>query len=395
MRLLSIIGALLGLSYLALFAALQAPMVTATQPLEADLPGTILAAPDEALTFARTQIAGKPHLLLVTGWKEDGVMALDLTKVALTPLENGFAALDHFGRGALIEMIPILADKVQFFSQSALLPVAEGPRHISFGTNFADHGAEVNNEMPFHFPRLVKPTASVTSIAIDPDAQMIDYEVEICMSFDRKIASLEDFDAAREQLFLCGDFTDRKIMLQGMPEDEDRLSGIAFTDAKSLPGFFPTGPYAVIPRDWRSFVAQEALATTLNDRPMQWTMGGQMILDFRDMTKAALASGERKKWTSKGDPVALLPTNPIEPGQVLLSGTTEGVLFRPPSQRVIITLGAKYGMLGGFLSGKSGYRYVLDEIIQRTIDRKIMLVPRDIVVHHSSRLGTIRTHFTT
>ncbi len=46
------------------------------------------------------------------------------------------------------------------------------------------------------------------------------------MSFDRAIASLHDFDAARKLVFLCGDFTDRRVMLEGMPEDEDTLAAL-------------------------------------------------------------------------------------------------------------------------------------------------------------------------
>ena len=377
--------------YGALFVALQLPMVSRTEPIEARFPVSQLADPGKALTFARASVEGVPHMLLVTEQTEQGARAIDLNAMAERELGDPFEALDHFGRQALVQMTDRQQSLAQLYNQAEFLPTVQGPRHISFGTNFLDHGTEVNNETPFYFPRLTKPTASISNLAIDPERQMVDYEVELCMSFDRPIAKLDDFDAARKMVFLCGDFSDRKLMLEGMPDNEETLSGIGFTDAKSLPGFFPTGPYMVVPEDWHAFVAEEAIGTSLNGDVMQFTTGDLMIEDFRGMTDIALKSGSETKWTHHGKPVGLLPTGRIEEGQVLLSGTTEGVLFRPPSLRTKIILGAKYAMTGGFLTGVSGFRSVVNDTIDAAIADRIMLMPGDIVKHHSKRLGTIVT----
>lgn len=377
--------------YGALFVALQLPMVSRTQPIEATLPVSQLANPSKTLTFARTNVDGMPHMLLVTEETERGAKAIDLSVMAEEDLKDPFDALDHFGRQALFEMVEIPSSSGQLFNQAQFLPAVQGPRHISFGTNFLDHGTEVHNETPFYFPRLTEPTASISNLAIDPEHQMVDYEVELCMSFDRPIAELEDFDAARKLVFLCGDFSDRKLMLEGMPDNEETLSGVGFTDAKSLPGFFPTGPYMVVPLDWRSFIAEETIGTSLNGNVMQFTTGDMMIKDFRAMAEIALKSGSQKKWTHHGEPVGLLPQGRIETGQVLLSGTTEGVLFRPPSLKAKIILGAKYAMTGQFLTGMSGFRSVVNDVINAAISDKIMLMPGDKVKHYSNRLGTIVT----
>ncbi|TLP48679.1 hypothetical protein FDK21_03190 [Cohaesibacter sp. CAU 1516] len=377
--------------YGALFVALQLPMVSRTQPIEAALPISQLANPAKALTFARANVDGMPHMLLVTELTGQGAKAIDLSVMAGRDLNDPFDALDHFGRPALVQMADAHQKTAQSFDQTQLLAAVQGSRHISFGTNFLDHGTEVHNETPFYFPRLTEPTPSISSLAIDPEHQMIDYEVELCMSFDRPIAKLEDFDAARKLVFLCGDFSDRKVMLDGMPDNEETLSGIGFTDAKSLPGFFPTGPYMVVPDDWQAFIASEVIGTSLNGEPMQLTTGNMMIEDFRSMTDIALKSGSETKWTHHGNPVGLLPTGRIETQQVLLSGTTEGVLFRPPSLKAKITLGAKYAMTGRFLTGMSGFRSVVNDSINAAITDKIMLMPGDKVKHHSSRLGMIVT----
>ena len=72
-----------------------------------------------------------------------------------------------------------------------------------------------------------------------PDV-LLDYEVELCMRFDRTISSPEDFDAAVKGLFLCGDFTDRGKLIRLV--DPDNLdSGRGFSDGKSRVDFYPSG----------------------------------------------------------------------------------------------------------------------------------------------------------
>ena len=377
--------------YAVLLGALQLPLVSRTQPIDKTQPISRLADPETALTFARVEMGNRTHMLLVIEQKPDGAMAIDLSKIAGKDLKDPFDALDHFGQQNLIQMFERRKGLARYFKQNQFLASATGARHISFGTNFLDHGEEVSNETPFRFPRLNEPTASISSLTIDPETQMLDYEVELCMRFDRPVASLDAFDAARKLIFLCGDFSDRKKMLEGMPDNEEKLSGIGFTDAKSLPGFFPTGPYMVVPRDWRTFVAGEAIGTSLNGASMQHTSGNQMLEDFRSMANIALHDGTEEKWTHRGQPVSLLPTGKIEEGQVLLSGTTGGVLFRPPSLMAKVILGAKFAMTGRFLTGVSGFRSVVNDTIKAAIDEKIMLMPGDTVVHHSARLGSIRT----
>lgn len=384
-------AALIIFSYAALWVALQRPLVFRTKPINAPQPVSQLAPRQDALTFARTLISGARHLLLVTEHAANGIKAIDLTDLAGRPLEEPFEALDVFGAQTLTKLAREQGGRASSFAQSALLPAAAGVHHISFGTNFRDHGEEVDNVTPFRFPRLSEPTASRSALLIDPETEMIDYEVEICMRFDRAIATLDDFDRARKVLFLCGDFTDRKRMLEGMPGNEDTLSGIGFTDAKSLPGFFPTGPYMVVPKDWKVFVSNQAIGTSLNGASMQYTTGDKMIEDFRSMAGIALQDGDKTKWSYQGKPVSLLPSGRIEPGQVLLSGTAGGVLFRPPSLGSRIILGAKYVMTGRFLSGMSGFRSVVKDIAEATLQEKIMLMPGDEVIHHSSSLGTIVT----
>lgn len=352
-----------------------------------------LADPHEALTFAFSEDAGSSsgdrRLLLVTSVTPTQATAVDLEPHLPSGQHDAFDAIEILGWEALVRLGAARQGDVYPFE--ALSPVSDAQAHVAFGTNFASHGKEVANETPFAFPRLLQPSAPTSELAVDARMELMDYEVELCMSFDRDIASLADFDAARKAVFLCGDFTDRAAMLRGMPDGEDTFSGIGFTDAKSLPGAFPTGPFLVVPQDWRRFVASEAIATELDGHSMQFTKGSDMLMDFRQMVGFALEHGNQDNWTYQGAAVPLVRGGVIRRGQVVLSGTADGVLFRPPSRRTMAAHIGEYFLLGGFLSGDAPRRYIIEQFIENGIGEKAMLQPGNTVVHRATRLGTIKT----
>lgn len=267
-----------------------------------------LADPQDALSFAfaagDTETALGPRLLLVTAIGPKNVSAIDLSRHIPVGDHNAFDALDILGRDVRLRLTE--EEATSRFVLETLLPVAVDNAHVAFGTNFSSHGAEVANEAPFAFPRLTKPTRAISELGVDQQAMLLDYEVELCMRFDRDIASLEDFDAARKAILLCGDFTDRAALLRGIPEGEDTFSGIGFTDAKSFPGAFPTGPILAIPRDWRSFVGDESISTELNTRAMQFASGSDMLMDFRAMAEFALERGSAEDWVHQGEALPLI-----------------------------------------------------------------------------------------
>ncbi|SNY47992.1 2-keto-4-pentenoate hydratase/2-oxohepta-3-ene-1,7-dioic acid hydratase (catechol pathway) [Pseudooceanicola antarcticus] len=379
--------------YAATLYLLALPDWNFERPDTARVTDQTLADPNEALTFAFSGNAGTStedrQLLLVTSVSPAQATAIDLAPHLPSGQHDAFDAINILGWEALVRLGATGQSEVYPFD--ALLPVSDAQAHVAFGTNFASHGEEVANETPFAFPRLLQPSAPTSELAVDTRTALMDYEVELCMSFDRDIASLTEFDSARKAVFLCGDFTDRAAMLRGMPDGEDTFSGIGFTDAKSLPGAFPTGPLLVIPQDWRSFVASEAIATELDGRSMQFTEGSDMLMDFRQMVGFALEHGNQDNWTYQGAAVPLARDGVIRRGQVVLSGTADGVLFRPPSRRTMAAHIGGYLLLGGFLSGDTPRRYIIEQFIENGIDEKAMLQPGDTVVHRATRLGTIKT----
>jgi 2-keto-4-pentenoate hydratase/2-oxohepta-3-ene-1,7-dioic acid hydratase in catechol pathway len=379
--------------YAATLSLLALPDWNFERPVTAQITDQTLADPNEALTFAFSEDAGSSsgdrRLLLVTSVTPEQANAIDLTPHLPLGPHDAFDAIDILGWEALVRLGA--AGQSDTYPFDKLLPVSDAQAHVAFGTNFASHGKEVANETPFAFPRLLQPTAPTSELAVNPQTELMDYEVELCMRFDRDIASLADFDAARNAVFLCGDFTDRAAMLRGMPDGEDTFSGIGFTDAKSLPGAFPTGPFLVVPQDWRSFVASEAISTELDGRSMQFTEGSDMLMDFRQMVGFALEHGNHDNWTYQGAAVPLVRGGVIRRGQVVLSGTADGVLFRPPSRRTMAAHIGGYFLLGGVLSGDAPRRYIIEQFIENGIDEKAMLQPGNTVVHRATRLGTIKT----
>ena len=352
-------------------------------------PAGSIAPFEEALTFARLGAAGGSEtLLLVTGEAEDAVVGIDLAPLLGGQAGDAFDAIRRLGRPALIELARNPAGMARRYGFERLMPAAQGENHIAFGTNFADHGEEVNNEGVFAFPKFTRPTAALGAFGVDAEAGLFDYEVELCMRFDRDIRSIGDFDAALKGVFLCGDFTDRAALLRNLP-DEENLSGLGFSDAKSGLGRMPTGPYLVVPEDWRRFVSEEAIATVRNGTPMQSGSGAEMILDFRQMAGFVLEAGNAARWMFEGRPVPLTPEGVIRQGTVLLSGTPAGILFRPPTEREIGCGAVAYVCLAGFLSVASPRDYVIERAIERGLESRRFLQPGDRVEHSSSRLGRI------
>ena len=340
-----------------------------------------IANPQTALTFAYDQ--HRAVLLVVAEHPQRGTQAIKLDG----EFADAFAALQAYGRRELISRVRSAAG-AQWYAQSSLSPITTSRWHIAFGGNFAAHADETDLEQPFAFPKIGAPTAAVSALEFD-DAMLLDYEAELCLIFDRPIRSMADFDAAEKGVFLCADTTDRATLLRDLPADEAVFGGTGFTDSKSFPGFFSTGPYLVIPNDWQRFVHEQPMVTYVDGQLMQYAFGSEMIYPFDRMIEYSLAQGNRNYWETQGQQVSLLHNAMISPGSALLSGTGEGVIFRPPGQRDIILGGIAYFVTGSFLHGSGARDYVIERYIKKAQQGKIFLQPGEQVVHQSQNLGAI------
>ena len=378
------------LIYAGLFLICGGDRVPENPVLDIAAPRGAIAPAEEALTFATVRGDNDDAIpLLVVGLSEADIIGVDLRPFLDRPITDAFDAIGLLGRERLTVMARTMADQAEAYPLARALPAGRGVEHIAFGTNFVEHGEEVANESVFAFPKFAEPTPAVGTLATDPSRVLLDYEAELCMRFDRDIFSLEDFDEAEKAVFLCGDFTDRATLMRSLPADEQYLSGVGFSDAKSGAGLLPTGPFVVSPTDWRAFVASEVISTVRNGDVMQYGNGGEMIKDFRQMTRFVLNAGVERRWRYEGRAIPLTPGGVIRRGTILLSGTPGGILFRPPTTKDIACGGAAYVCLAGFASSPSPRDYVIERSIERDFDSARFLRGGDAVEHKSSRLGRI------
>ncbi len=352
-------------------------------PLEAGL-----APISEAVTLARyIGSEGEPATLLVTGFDEETVTGVDLSDLGAPRTGNPLRDL------AGLEGVELNDDRLAQLPQvqvaiGDLLPAAPpGTRHIGTGTNFPEHAAEANSGSVFQFPKFGTATPARTSIQAKPGI-LLDYEVELCMRFDRDIASLEDFDAAMKGVFLCGDFTDRNALVE-LADPDNLDSGYGFSDAKSGPGSYPSGPFLVVPRGWESFVGELRMTTEVNGDPRQDARGREMTLDFRQLVEKALSDMESERFFYQGEFYRLAPSVRIEEDMTIMSGTSEGTIFTPPSRADYIEGIVAYLGSGGPFSSTGLVDTVKQRFIRNELEGGHFLQAGDTVRHDSNWLGNI------
>lgn len=349
-----------------------------------------IAPLDQAVTLAQRRKAdGTIATYLVVGLAEGEIKAIDLEELGAERTDDPFAALASLEPDALRPAR--LADAmILSFAIGELLPAAgAGTHHIATGTNFAAHAEEAGSGSVFQFPKFGAASPARATVSADPDI-LLDYEVELCLRFDRAITSLADFDAATKGLFLCGDFTDRATLAR-MADPDNLDSGSGFSDAKSREDFFPSGALLVIPRDLNAFVAGERFTTSVNGQPRQDARGSEMTLDFRSLMEKALADMDRPRFRYQGSNHRLTPGGRVMADTVLMSGTAEGVIFTPPTRADMIEGLLDWAGSGARLSPRDA---VVERFIANEQASHHFLQPGDVVEFAATHLGTIHVQVT-
>jgi len=343
--------------------------------------------PAAGLTLAQTRNArGEAITLLVTALRDDGVRAIDLSGVGAKPGVDIFDAVASVGAQKLAELQTASGGR-DYARRDLISPAGPGERHVASGTNFKEHQEEASISSVFNFPKFGPASPAVSTVKLNKGV-LLDYEVEICVRFDRAIDTVADFDAAKKGFFVCGDFSDRAMLVERV-DRANMASGVGFSDAKSGPDFFPTGPVIVIPNDWAGFVAAERITTKVNGATRQDARGGEMILDFRALIEKALRDRSDTRYVYQGQQVTLFGGQAIPRGSVLMSGTSEGVIFRPPSPEDFAEGGRRARASGAAPSEQAEVRAVLDVFIEREMKAGRYLQPGDVVEHAGSSLGSL------
>ena len=354
----------------------EEPLVQGFAPLE------------QAITLAQFRAPnGDTHTLLVLGREGESVTGIDLAELGTPATADPFAAL------AAVNLTPVLAGRAGTMPKvtveiSDLLPSGPaGTRQIGTGTNFPEHAEEAESGTVFQFPKFGPASPARTRVQA-PEGVLLDYEVEICVRFDRTLRTVEDFDLAVKAFFLCGDFTNRNALIN-LADPDNLDSGSGFSDAKSGPDFFPTGPFLVIPRDWKTFVANIRMTTAINDAPRQDARGSEMTLDFRGLALKAFTDMTKSRFLYRGSYTTLMPDGAIPPSATLMSGTAEGTIFTPPTRRDLIDAAFAYVIAGGPFARQSPMDIAREKFIANELAGGHFLQPNDVVRHRSNVLGDI------
>jgi 2-keto-4-pentenoate hydratase/2-oxohepta-3-ene-1,7-dioic acid hydratase in catechol pathway len=342
----------------------------------------------EAITLAQFRNdRGETVTLLVTQSADGIVTGIDFADIGAARIDDPFEVLASVEPSKIVSAEREVSGRIEIPIEDLLPSGPAGSLHIGIGTNFPEHAEEASSDSVFHFPKFGTATPARTHV-VAPASGLLDYEVEFCMRFDRPIASLKDFDDAVKGLFLCADFTDRIALLE-LADFDNLDSGYGFSDAKSGDDFFPTGPFLVVPQDWRSFIAEERMTTELNGEARQDARGEEMTLDYRALADKALKDMSEARFFYKGEFYRLSQTGRIEPEMTLMSGTSEGVIFTSPARHDYIEMMISYVLAGGPFSGKSLIDIGVPVFIENELQGGHFLKRGDVVIYRSSRMGEI------
>ncbi|MBF4551501.1 fumarylacetoacetate hydrolase family protein [Pseudoclavibacter sp. VKM Ac-2888] len=183
-------------------------------------------------------------------------------------------------------------------------PVARPSAIICVGMNYAAHAAESGAAPPSDVVMFLKTpnTASgpFDDVPLPRGSQKSDWEVELGVVISKRVSYLESSDEALDAVagFLIGnDLSERAWQLEA--------PGGQWSKGKSAPRFSPLGPELVTPDevDFRAL----RLRSFVNGEPRQDSSTADMIFDVPHII-----------WT-------LSQYLTLEPGDVVLTGTPEGV----------------------------------------------------------------------
>ncbi|GAC83618.1 fumarylacetoacetate hydrolase family protein [Gordonia paraffinivorans] len=192
-------------------------------------------------------------------------------------------------------LAPILASKV-----------------ICVGKNYAAHAAEMGGEAPEDPVIFIKPNTSIIGpevpIVRPPSSERVDYEGELAVVIGRPC---KDVKAAQAKDVILGYTVANDVTAR----DQQKIDG-QWTRAKGYDTFCPLGPWIETTLD----PSDVELVTELDGEVKQRTRTSLMLHDV----------GEIVEWISRV--MTLLP------GDVILTGTPEGVGPMVAGQRVSVTV---------------------------------------------------------
>jgi 2-keto-4-pentenoate hydratase/2-oxohepta-3-ene-1,7-dioic acid hydratase in catechol pathway len=175
--------------------------------------------------FARFVHAGGVSFGVVEGEAGAGLGALTIAEIGSLPFEEVRFTGQRWALADVRLLAPIFSSKV-----------------VGIGRNYAEHAAELGNEVPKEPMLFIKPSTSVIgpndAIRLPPQSQRVEHEAELAVVIGASGARRVDRAGAERAIFgyTCGnDVTAR---------DLQRADG-QWTRAKGFDSFCPIGPWIV------------------------------------------------------------------------------------------------------------------------------------------------------
>ena len=331
-----------------------------------------------ALTFARVDRGGRLAVVRVRELCGGVVRGVDLCEQFP---EDPADPITLFNRHGYAALAAANRPEVAVPASSLTVPFDGTDAQIAMGINYPAHGAETDVAAPFVLAKLNRPGGFMDPVSVQ--GSLLDYEVEL------GFVALDDVARgtrpATMGLVLAGDYTDRATLLRRV-NVFNPASGDGFTAAKSKPGFMPIGTFLVIPADVRSYYRALKLELYVNGEKRQLAEPRLMTWDLDMMLDRSFARATQT-WRVDGATVSL-PIGPhgIPARTILLSGTSDGVVFRRPSARQILIGVAEYV----FGARWANPRHVVEPAIAEARRGRWYLQPGDTVLMRGDGLGIIQ-----
>ena len=229
--------------------------------------------------------------------------AFDLSPVAVD-IDGDFLAADGIRR-TRSALAHHSLHEIELTGERVGAPVARPGAVIAIGQNYAAHAAETGSAPPEHPIVFFKHPNTIVGpfdpVLIPPGSEHVDWEVELAVVIGRRAAYLRSDAEARDViagLTIANDVSERHWQLQ--------RSGGQWSKGKSAPTFCPLGP-ALVPFDQVADVQALGLRSWVNGEPRQDSSTADMIFSVTTLIRELSA------------------VMTIEPGDVVLTGTPEGV----------------------------------------------------------------------
>ena len=366
-----------------------------------------IASPEEALCFASLEVNQKKHIVYVTKTSDKGVECYDLNTLLKKPLENAFE-LFHEDYDNVLQSLRKLHDTAPMTVEWARLGYAFQPRehHLCAGMNYLDHAKEVSQanatKAPLVlFPKYGKITSSAERMRNSESSypELLDFEIELGVTFHCDIKDSTDFSKALAGFFICNDFTDRapQILLFG---DVANHNSYSFAAAKSKKGYSLVSPLLVIPKNWKTFYKNLKMQLSRNSKICQKSSSSNMSLSIEEMIQLALQSDTHLRWPLLRDgnleierEISLVPIYEgkyfFPQGSIFMTGTPGGTLFQKPNKlallKALISI-PRLGKIANKLSFKKKFKLAL---IQNLFNSGKFLKSGDTIESNIEKLGSL------